>query len=61
MVLESRPWICDAEVGKTLGISEGCAIFRRMYTHYSTDNRILAFVESFATANVSIRELKIEW
>jgi GntR family transcriptional regulator len=58
---ENRPWICNAEVGEVLGVSEGSAMFRRLFTHYSTDNRILACVESFPTANATIRELKLQW
>jgi len=58
---ETRPWICNAEIGEILGVSEGSAMFRRLYTHYSSDNRILACVESFPTANASIREIKLEW
>lgn len=61
MTSEVRPWICNAEIGEMLGISEGSAMFRRLYTHYSLDNRILAYVESFPTANASIREMKLEW
>ncbi len=58
---ETRPWICNAEVGQILGVSEGSAMFRRLYTHYASDHRILAIVESFPTANASIREIKLEW
>ena len=58
---ESRPWICNAEIAEILGVSEGSAIFRRLYTHYSEENRILTCVESFPTANATIRELKLEW
>ncbi len=61
MTLETRPWICNAEVGKILGILEGNAVFRRMYTHYSADNQILACAENIATANATIQELKLKW
>jgi len=58
---ENRPWICNAEVGEVLGIPEGSAMFRRLYIHYSADNRILACVDLFPTANATIRELKLQW
>jgi len=58
---ELRPWICNAEIGEILDVAEGSAMFRRLYIHYSTDNRILALVESFPTASASIREMKITW
>ncbi len=59
--IELRSWICNAEVGKVLDISEGSAMFRRLYTHYATDNRILAIVDSLPTVSATIRELKLEW
>ena len=61
ITVENRPWICNAEVGEVLGIPEGSAIFRRLYTSYSTDNRILSCVDIFPTANATIRELKLRW
>jgi len=61
ITVETRPWICNAEVGEILGVSEGSAIFRRLHTHYSADDRILAVVEHYPTVNASIREHKLEW
>jgi GntR family transcriptional regulator len=61
MTLEARPWICNAEVGKILGVLEGSAISRNMCTHYSEENRILACVETIPRVNATFRELKLEW
>ena len=61
MIMEVRPWICDAEIGKMLDISEGNGIFRRLYTHYSTDDRILTIADTFVSSSTSIRKIKLEW
>ncbi len=61
IAVESRAWNCNAEIEEILGLTEGNAVFRRMYTHYSVDNRILTFVDSVTSANITHSEIKLEW
>ncbi len=59
--METRAWICNAEVEEILGLTEGSARLRLMYTFYSANNRMLACVESIASASATLREIKLEW
>ena len=61
IILLTRPWICNAQIGEKIGIQEGNALFRRFYTYYATDNRILTCFESIGSSVILTRDIKLQW
>ncbi len=61
ITLLTRPWICNAQIGEKIGMQEDNALFRRFYTYYATDNRILACFESIGSSVILTRDIKFQW
>ena len=56
-----RPAICNRETAARLGLPPGSFIFRKQWTYYLEDRRILASLDILTTTNALVRDIDVRW
>jgi GntR family transcriptional regulator len=54
-----RPWICDKDTARNLGLPDGTPVFFRSWVFRGPDERVIAVTEGITTATHMTREMEI--
>lgn len=54
-----RPWICDFETARILGLPDGTPVFHRTWIFHSPEKRVILISEGITTATHITREMEI--